>query len=319
MFALTRLMQMLQKSHEAHDFQENHGAHDLRIQLREAIVESAGPSKREFIPIGQQRKLVNRTTVRHLLEMGYPRISSRELEQYVLSVCGIQDNPNTSDGQHNSNLRCKIFAILALIDQIHRIVDFIKEDVWDNDLPLKPIRNPKKDESSSAAPATFPKGWSESDVGLFCNYQWLVLAPFLSCRAHLQNEDAIPFYNFAYDTPLPFIDQNKPRFLLDFNPYGHMYYPKIHPDHHDFYFPVGHITYFKGLCGCKLITGNRGQRGRVLCCGFVRANMKSMPPRKYHVGNHLALKMTRRLSKLSARLKLMINFMYCFSGAIATL
>ncbi|CAI0642011.1 unnamed protein product [Colletotrichum noveboracense] len=94
----------------------------------------------------------------------------------------------------------KLFAILLIIGEKHKIKDLLKEGITDNDLPFSGSTEPNSGGIRTSDPNkevhSF-RQWEEAKTNLFLRSQWIVLAPVLETDGATITVDPL--------CPLPFI------------------------------------------------------------------------------------------------------------------
>jgi hypothetical protein len=169
----------------------------LLWQLRLAIAYFGAAS---FLPLDELETHLTREAVSQKLQLRLPDLSDEELNSTTALICDPPpDAQSNSHGQ--ASLRRKIlFAILVLINRTGQILDFIREDVRDTDLPLNAIRRSVLHKRLELR----ENKYLDDDNGLFERTQWLVLAPFFSRDPVEPPGEKISFY-LLDNLPLPFI------------------------------------------------------------------------------------------------------------------
>ncbi|KAK8134994.1 hypothetical protein PG984_007006, partial [Apiospora sp. TS-2023a] len=178
-----------------------------------------GVEKREYLP--QDALLTN------LHEMAI---------QYVLTET-FSDDPSGRLGQicneSPKSSRRFILAILIMEDRVRCIDDFIDNEIYDTDLPLRRestgslwFRRRKTKEADSDRLLKFPKErWNLRHLSRFCETQYRVITPYM----HISNKK-VCFYKMDPDVRLPFTGYE----LKQQGGYGSIYQVKIHRAHHDY-------------------------------------------------------------------------------------
>ncbi|KAH8688220.1 kinase-like domain-containing protein [Ilyonectria robusta] len=220
-----------------------HGS--LQNQLFQAMV--SNPTQRmAFLPRGGLLRLINeksvqkqlvkdeRRTWRSYLSMGGAAArNAKDIKSCALEICGIVFSG--SQGDRPKRLKKsfrKIFAILVLIHESSRIWDFVGEGVCDADLPLIETRGEHgrkafdlRRKHAADLPLRCLRGWKQSDMSRFAEWQWTMIAPVFS-RA----SDNIPVhYVLSPDVILPYVSarsENEGGFSRVFKVF-------IHPDHNN--------------------------------------------------------------------------------------
>ncbi|KAI0892475.1 kinase-like domain-containing protein [Annulohypoxylon nitens] len=153
----------------------------LENQLREAILKYPRNDGQKFIPIGDFDKIVTRESVQREVELWLPE--DRDIEIWVRAIWDtFSYNDNTTASPIALTSRRRIFAILVLLNAQRKIASFIREELFDKDLPF--IQN-KKDEWVSyiqtgqerSCPVSSLSQLDKRDADSFDNYQWFMLSP----------------------------------------------------------------------------------------------------------------------------------------------
>lgn len=223
--------------------------------LTEAMVPRAGRWNTAFLPRGALQRLVNVAAVERELRRstGLDSFEGRSMQSWAREICGEIDSPHV-DGegqrvesgktkQHQTTYQ-KIFAILQMASAPpNAIFELIKEDVSDQDLPLRPLDPSRpylevRRRKGSIQPVQCMKGWGANMVKMFCSTQWGVVSPFFARGDHgdvqrypLEDEDVLPF---TYDSR----DDDRPkeiRDVLETGGFGEVFRVRIHHDHHNFH------------------------------------------------------------------------------------
>jgi len=140
----------------------------LRTRITKARVESA-MDHRMFVPANSIRELITKETIG--LELSRVEKASEELSRYILSRAS------------------KVFAILVYTKMASSIEDLLIAGFSDNSLPVT-IQG-----LEDATP------WSYDDISLFCDSQWMFLAPIFTKDRFV--------YELQGTCPLPFTSINQ--------------------------------------------------------------------------------------------------------------
>ena len=218
--------------------------HSLMKQLLKARIytHDSDGQKPCFIPKKELRRVIKSHNVRRelkekLLQQGY---NEKLIDSYIRKIC--QEIHAKESGDTGKILRSyrKVFALLVLVEMSSSIVYCLGEDfgLSDQDLPLTLQRNEdnlpelfRRRDSANRPIACF-RNWSPVKLENLYDYQWWLLAPFLSPDTNgtvkhyvLQDEHIMP-----YISPDPNSDQS----FLKIGGYGEVRGVQIHPDHHEF-------------------------------------------------------------------------------------
>jgi hypothetical protein len=213
----------------------------------------------KFLPIDMLTRLITPGRIRNELENlrdpSDPRkrlISPDKLGYYTRQVCEVSDRttsthssvslsqpsssrPASKPPRKRRTTRLKIFAILALLDRIDAIVDFIALDIHDQDLPFVlgegtspgSVRLYQNAQSGGKAIPLFDRKWRPSDLESFHINQWKFLAPYF--RLSVERDDPILNYVLEKEIILPFIEEDS----WKRGGFGQVSRVKIHHAHHN--------------------------------------------------------------------------------------
>ncbi|KAG6366218.1 hypothetical protein INS49_000394 [Diaporthe citri] len=166
-------------------------------------------SGKDFLPAGALKEVITPEVVRSALQGSQADV---QLCEYAEKICGSYR---------------KIFAILVLVDMVHRIPDFMRCDLDDTCLPM-PDTGMRNGEAlptpllEDEAWMTVTRTWRRRDIDQFKTYQWRVLAPAFTAQD--------PEYRLCPSHVLPFVESHEQAE----GAFGTVYRVRIHPDHHDF-------------------------------------------------------------------------------------
>lgn len=191
-----------------------------------------------WLPFDKLFELVNESSVYQELSQALPDLPTHSLQEYTQKICGPIVHDDVIDREPTSSLR-SIFAILALMNKIQIITQFLDVDagIKDQDLPLG-----RRPNSITGLPEIYSKQhptgpcldvskWEGIHLDSFLNYQRYMLSPFLELRS--MNSKTVHFYDLSNNTLLPFIeDHESTRWKVGHH--GTVWRVKIHPAHHDF-------------------------------------------------------------------------------------
>ncbi|KAH7216177.1 hypothetical protein DER44DRAFT_765649 [Fusarium oxysporum] len=166
-----------------------------------------------FLPRGELERLINMESVtKELIARGFKEELARTT---AIDVCQETKVPGAKKDKIQSYQQ--IFAILVFMGQSCSIVYFMEDSVSDLDLPLVERKNPESPSGNSLYrrhsihdPLECTEQWNEDQwiewspeqKRLFCEYQWLMMAPFFS----LKTSNKVSHYNLEDQRLLPFID-----------------------------------------------------------------------------------------------------------------
>lgn len=154
----------------------------LFTQINKSILDCTIVGHR-FLPCDVVDSIITRENLKDEISSGWKSRLSRD------------DMPNkiTRNGK-------KLFAILLIIGEKHKIKDLLKEGITDNDLPFSGSTEPNSGGIRTSDPNkevySF-RQWEEAKATLFLRSQWIVLAPVLETDGATITVDPL--------CPLPFI------------------------------------------------------------------------------------------------------------------
>lgn len=212
----------------------------LGDELREAYCDTESKQRSEFLPIDALDRIVTEERVRE--EIGkFSETSDDELDRHVQHVLGAA---STIPGQTTS--RKKIFAILALIDKLDAIWDFVTEGIYDVHLPFEKEKTQslggtrkgrlelsRKSETSGSTriPIRAFHGWSGSEVTNFERTQWNVHIPIFFLNT--KKEPKVRHYPLQESVVLPFIEDDEVKQGGKMGGFSEVWRVKFHPSHHN--------------------------------------------------------------------------------------
>ncbi|KAF4634373.1 hypothetical protein G7Y89_g3744 [Cudoniella acicularis] len=203
--------------------------------IRAALEVSQTGEKGKFLPNDALERIVTRERVLNELSK-YKLGSPAQLENFaneIWKVTKIRGKETT---------RRKIFAILGLIEECGDIVNFIRNGLYDIDLPfvLAPHKaHPgrpqlwRKGMNGKLEPIQFLIKWRTPVHESFHHNQWQLIAPYF--RLLTESDGKVLHYPLDDHIILPFIEDDE----VKQNPrpaeggYGDVWRVKIHPAHHN--------------------------------------------------------------------------------------
>lgn len=161
-----------------------------------------------FIPISSLKKIITKTSIlNELCGTAASKLTPTEIE-YI--------------EEHSS----KLFTILVMIGKPDSIVEFLREDISDKDLPFRRSSiGDKCLQHPLGTPLAVSSRWDVRDVDDFCRYQWTVNAPIFTNLQHA---------NLERNVVLPFLELPA-AYPTHQGGYSRVFPVRIHPDHHDFW------------------------------------------------------------------------------------
>ncbi|KAM0236220.1 hypothetical protein ACHAP5_009471 [Fusarium lateritium] len=193
---------------------------ELQQKLRDARQTIKNPMyhghEKYFLPRGELERLINVESVaKELIARGFKEESAHTT---AIHVC--QETMVAGGKKDKIRSYQQIFAILVFMGQSCSIIYFMDDSVSDLDLPLVDRKNPESPggnslyrRHSSHDPLECTEQWNEDQCTewspeqkrLFCEYQWLMMAPFFS----LKTSNKVSHYNLEDQRLLPFINDQE--------------------------------------------------------------------------------------------------------------
>ncbi|KAK8000983.1 kinase-like domain-containing protein [Apiospora marii] len=194
---------------------------------------------RGFIPKGQLDGIITEESVFGELKACLSnQIGSEEIREYAKCVCRDKKS-ELPDGRTKLKSFKSIFALLVLFRKPAEIIDFLKEDVSDIDLPLvshggthhigRRNRMFKPGEEETTLLGCFFK-WSRIESESFLNYQWMMISPFFK---ESQYND-VQHYELHENHILPWIASDEDDYFEQQGGFGTVFPVRIHKEHHNF-------------------------------------------------------------------------------------
>jgi hypothetical protein len=123
------------------------------------------------------------------------------------------------------------------MEQVDQILHFIKENLYDSDLPFLLSEGPRKgarqlkrkDNDGNLHEIYLFAQWKTYELEAFDTFQWQLVAPYFHLSTQL--EAKILHYSLENHVILPFIEDDEIRHS---GGYGDVWRIKIHPAHHNF-------------------------------------------------------------------------------------
>jgi len=175
-------------------------------RLQEAMLDCPGEDT-QFIPGNMLAKIVTPEAIRCELRLA-SETHELDLDQIVDQIF---------------SCRCRLFAILVLIERAEKIYGFIQQNVSDSDLPFRLGRTP----SSYVKPPGF-ESWPIYMVDTFIAHQWRFLAPCFELVGGSNHR--VRHYSLEGRIPLPFVEDDREIIQGGFSQVRRI---KIHPAHHN--------------------------------------------------------------------------------------
>lgn len=148
------------------------GEESIHDKLWARVLQDCSDVPKKFLSLDAQEEIINVDSVRRDLARNLS-LSPTELNELVEFIC-----PGKYGGS-GSRQGKRLFAVLALIDQLSSILVFKREGIDDSHLPFKRNGKNKLIPRNYSGPFEPFRGWRPMAVMDFENYQWYTLTPFL--------------------------------------------------------------------------------------------------------------------------------------------
>jgi hypothetical protein len=171
----------------------------LHDELRLARIESKNNDGCHFIPVNKLDELITRESIHEELEKRNigPKKERLRIAKQIWEVPSLT----------KVTTRRKIFAVLALMEKVEAIIDFLLDEVYDSMLPFVFAKDQSVSSKSTKKPIKlFHKKtkWRQSEVDMFEKYQWEMMTPYF--QLHIRG-DQNPLRMAVDDRAvLPFIE-----------------------------------------------------------------------------------------------------------------
>ncbi|KAI0882889.1 uncharacterized protein GGS22DRAFT_195613 [Annulohypoxylon maeteangense] len=203
----------------------------LEHQLRNATQKYPRNGNPKFIPIGDFDRIVTRDNVKKTIQSWLPQ--DRNIDIWVKAIWDTfdYDDRNTTRRKAFTSRR-KIFAVLTLFNAQTEIASFIREGLWDKDLPFvqnddkKWVYHPHRRQSKPTLVESLNR-MDGHDADSFDNYQWLMLSPIFNMGV-----DRIIHHDLHPRIILPFLEHEKGCNPTMIGGQGEVSRVKIHESHY---------------------------------------------------------------------------------------
>ncbi|KAF2107049.1 kinase-like domain-containing protein [Lophiotrema nucula] len=204
---------------------EQPAAESIEASLGNRMAQSLNWSKldnEQYLPLDAFESILNVESIVLLLKEKYRQATDEELLVKLRQII----HPESKKS------RRRIIGILVLSRQdVALIDDFIRHDIWDEDLPLKRVSSETgycistRKSSSNRENITLLKNWGRIEIELFFIYQRMLFVPFFDIQ-----EDRLCSYEFDGETRLPWRVFENPTS----GGFGLVHKLEIHASHHNF-------------------------------------------------------------------------------------
>lgn len=214
----------------------------LRVELDDKQeVNSGDPGNLPFLPINKLLRLLREPNVKRVLDEAAIPGGEASLDQLASDIC--HETPENS--------RRMILATLLCVNKVESITCFIKDKIYDIDLPLRRHRHRnqvvfhRKDDTEDDPALESPTGWDFNSLDQFCTAQYNFLIPFFD-----MSPGSAHFYKIENThIRLPFVEW----YEQTSGGYGTVRRTRIHRAHHNYV----SYTYLEATTGPDL-TPNLG-------------------------------------------------------------
>ncbi len=114
--------------------------------------------------------IFNPKAIALLLDETYKFATDEELQNKIASIVD----------RESGRSRRRTLGVLVFMKQVAHIEHFIREDIWDDELPLERSAGSSKRcvRTRSSENVKLMKTWSRDEIELFCSYQQMFFVPF---------------------------------------------------------------------------------------------------------------------------------------------
>ncbi|KAJ3542906.1 hypothetical protein NM208_g3850 [Fusarium decemcellulare] len=193
-------------------------------RLRNAMEQHVLDGTKEFLPLGQLRRICTPANVLQELEGPFPQ----RAQEYADYVCG-----KTFEEFRKGHSAHKLFVILVLTKELDKLPRFVEAQVCDRHLPFIWDGNKLRSRDRqlvSCQPGEERPCFLENEKNFMrCFYreQWQVLVPFISKI----NNGQVGEYELGADTIMPWTFH---KLVGNDSGFSQVFKVKIHKDHHTF-------------------------------------------------------------------------------------
>jgi hypothetical protein len=173
--------------------------------------------EKEFLPLHSFESIFNPKAIAQLLDETYNSATDEELQNKFANIVD----------RKSGRSRRRTLGVLVLMSRVTHIEHFIRENIWDDELPLERSAKSAKGciRTRNSENEKLMNTWSRRDIELFCSYQQMFFVPYFDMRVHrlcsyeLQSNIRLPWKVFEHKTNGGF---------------GVVHRVEIHPSHHNF-------------------------------------------------------------------------------------
>lgn len=213
-------------------------AASLESRILDALEVSSGRTGRKFLPFNQMDKIFTYEAILDELQTHYPDLTEGDLQCLAHKIYDEITLPDSS-----LTTRRKIFATLVRINKAAWITHFIREGLYDSDLPFffpnyneqhEPVtRRTRQGQRVPIYCFTVPR-WTPFERELFEQYQWEFQAPFFQVTPTNGQRRRPLHYELGDNSILPFTEDFEGEGIGDMISagYSEVWRVRIHPAHH---------------------------------------------------------------------------------------
>lgn len=208
------------KLHQSSRLRNQRGSARVQASLQEQVGKALTYSHfddEQYLPLDSFEKIFNIESIAALLDEAYHLPTDRELQNKLASIVD----------RKSGRSRRRILGVLIFMSGVAHIDSFIREGIWDDQLPLErlPRRNTSCVRTRNSENCNLMKDWSRPDVDLFYLYQKMFFVPFFDIK-----ENRLCSYELHSDIRLPWeVYEHKTS-----GGFGVVHKVEIHPSHHNF-------------------------------------------------------------------------------------
>lgn len=202
----------------------------LGLVIRGVMVPIARPPHERFLPFDRLAEIMTVENIVKELQrterlLG-ESVTTQEHEATARQILEWQDSCEPL-----TNRRC-LFAILCLMNMAIRIVDFIREGLFDGDMPfVSDDSGTYRRNDTSTAPISFFKRWKRTQRDMFEHYQGSFLVPFFNLSKGISSK--IAQIELSSSAILPFLEDEAASQVIQVGGYSTVRKVRIHEAHHD--------------------------------------------------------------------------------------
>jgi hypothetical protein len=185
--------------------------------------------QRLYLPIDKLHDILDLNSISSLMKERFPDAAHHEL------CCKVAEITGGGEGSPRGRCRRRILAILLYSNLLDRLEAFVRDNIWDEDLPLRRCSQNGTDcitwtnrggGTPTSNNTTLFRGWGKNDLTLFYSYQPLFQVPFFNLQ-----DDRACWYELPVEARLPWASLEPSR---TGGSGAAVYRIQIHPSHHNY-------------------------------------------------------------------------------------